>query len=311
MLKHLLTDQDLTRDEIWQIFELAKDLKEKQKNGQPHKLLEGKSLAMIFQKPSTRTRVSFETAMTQLGGHALNLSPADLQLSRGESIEDTSKVLSRYVDGIMARVFGHEDIVKLAENSSVPVINGLSNDFHPCQALTDLFTIWEKQGASCQNFGDRLIVSFVGDGDNNVTNSLLLLCARLGVNLKIGCPEKYKIKNNILDLAKKDILKNGSRIEIFSDPKEAVKDAEVIYTDVWISMGREHEKERIETLSPFQVNKNLFSLAKKDVILMHCLPAHRGQEITDEAIDGPNSIVFDQAENRLHIQKAILTFLLK
>lgn len=311
MLKHLLTDQDLTRDEIWEIFELAKDLKEKQKSGQSHKLLEGKSLAMIFQKPSTRTRVSFETAMTQLGGHALNLSPADLQLSRGESIEDTAKVLSRYVDGIMGRVFGHEDIVKLAENSSVPVINGLSGDFHPCQALTDLFTVWEKRGASRQNFGGRLTISFVGDGDNNVTNSLLLVCARLGVNFKIGCPKKYRIKKNILDLAKEDILKNGVKIEIFSNPREAVKDADVIYTDAWISMGRKDEKERIEALSSFQVNKNLYSSAKKDLMVMHCLPAHRGQEITDEAIDGPCSIIFDQAENRLHVQKAILTFLLK
>jgi len=306
MLRHLLTDQDLTRDEIWKIFELAKDLKEKQKSGQSHKLLEGKSLAMIFQKPSTRTRVSFETAMTQLGGHALYLSSTDLQLSRGESIEDTARTLSRYVDGILARVFDHHDIIKLAKNSSVPIINGLSNDFHPCQALTDLFTIWEKKG-NLKN----LTIAFLGDGDNNVTNSLLLLSSRLGVNLKVGCPEKYKTREEIVNLAKKDILENEVKIEILDDAREAAKNSDVIYTDVWVSMGREDEKEKIEALSPFQVNKDLLFFAKKNVMVMHCLPAHRGQEITDEVIDGPNSIVFDQAENRLHIQKAILTFLLK
>ncbi|MBZ1348392.1 MAG: ornithine carbamoyltransferase [Candidatus Nealsonbacteria bacterium] len=309
-LRHLITDQDLSPNEIWKLFELTKELKESAPN-KTFDLLRGKNLAMIFQKPSTRTRVSFEVAMNQLGGHALYLSSSDLQLSRGESIEDTARTLSRYVDGILARVFDHQDIIKLAKNSSVPVINGLSSDFHPCQALTDLFTIWEKRGTPHQCFGKGLSVSFVGDGDNNVTNSLLLLCARLGINLKIGCPAKYKISQGILDLAKSDILKNKVKIEIFSDPREAVKDVEVIYTDVWVSMGRKDEKERIETLSPFQVNKKLLSFAKKGAMVMHCLPAHRGQEIVDEVIDGPNSIVFDQAENRLHVQKAILTFLLK
>ena len=306
MLRHLICDQDLTEKEIWKLFELTKELKEKQKAKLPHRLLEGKSLAMIFQKPSTRTRVSFEVAMAQLGGRALYLSSSDLQLSRGESIGDTARTLSRYVDGIMARVFNHQDIINLAKNSTVSVINGLSDSFHPCQALTDLFTVWEKRGSL-----KDLTISFIGDGDNNVTNSLLLTSARLGVNFKIGCPEKYKTQKNILDLAKSDILKNKVRVEIFSDPKEAVKEAEVIYTDVWVSMGREDVKERIEALSPFQVNQELLSFAKKNVMVMHCLPAHRGQEITDEVIDGPNSIVFDQAENRLHLQKAILTFLLK
>jgi len=306
MLRHLLTDQDLTEKEIWKLFELANELKRKQKAKLPHRLLEGKSLAMIFQKPSTRTRVSFEVAMAQLGGRALYLSSSDLQLSRGESIGDTARTLSRYVDGIMARVSNHQDIIDLAKNSTVPVINGLSDLFHPCQALTDLFTIWEKRGSL-----KDLTISFIGDGDNNVTNSLLLTSVRLGVNFKIGCPEKYKTQKNILDLAKSDILKNKVRVGIFSDPRKAVKDAEVIYTDVWVSMGREDVKERIEALSPFQVNQELLSFAKKNVMIMHCLPAHRGQEITDEVIDGPNSIVFDQAENRLHLQKAILTFLLK
>lgn len=303
--RHLTYDQDFTADEIFQIFQLAKDLKEKQKKGEAHKLLNGKSLAMIFQKPSTRTRASFEVAMTQLGGHALYLSASDLQLGRGETIADTAKTLSRYVDGIMARVFDHQDILDLAENATVPVINGLSDKFHPCQALTDLFTIWERRKTL-----DNLTIAFVGDGDNNVTNSLLLLCARLGVNFKVACPEKYKTKPEILDLAKEDINKIQAKIEILSDPKEAVSEADVIYTDVWVSMGRQDEEERIKALAPFQVNKELLTLGKKDAMVMHCLPAHRGQEITDEVMDGPQSIVFDQAENRLHVQKAILSLLI-
>jgi len=221
--KHLTTVQDFSPEEIWQVFHLAKDLKEKQRRGEPHQLLEGKSLAMLFQKPSTRTRVSFEVGMTQLGGHALYLSTSDLQLGRGETVADTAKVLSRYVDGIMARVFGHQDIINLAKNSTVPVINGLSDKFHPCQALTDLFTVWEHKRAL-----QGLTIAFVGDGDNNVTNSLLLLCAELGVNFKVGCPEKYKTKQEILDLAQKDISQTGAKIEILNDPKEAVRNADVI-----------------------------------------------------------------------------------
>ncbi len=303
--KHLTMDLDLKKEEIWEIFHLAKELKEKQKRGIPHELLKGKSLAMIFQKPSTRTRVSFEVAMTQLGGHALNLSSQELQLSRGETIADTAKVLSRYVDCIMARVFDHQDIVELAKNSTVPVINGLSDKFHPCQALTDLFTIWEKFGTL-----ENLTLVFVGDGDNNVTNSLLLLCARLGVNFRVACPEKYKTRKEILDLAKEDIEKNKVKIEILEDPKEAVKGADVIYTDTWVSMGRTDVKERLEAFKNYRVNKELLSFAKESVKVMHCLPAHRNQEITDEVMDGPNSIIFDQAENRLHVQKAILVKLL-
>ncbi len=252
--RHLKTVQDLTENEIWDIFRLAKELKNKQKAGKPHRLLAGKSLAMIFQKPSTRTRVSFEIAMTQLGGHALYLSSSDLQLGGGETIADTAKVLSRYANGIMARVFDHQDIIDLAENSTVPVINGLSDKFHPCQALTDFFTIWEKRG----NLKDLTLV-FVGDGDNNVTNSLLLLSARLGVNFKVGCPEKYKTRPEIINLAKEDIEKNKIKVEIFHNPMEAVKGADVIYTDVWVSMGRKDEKKRISALSPFQINKKLLS----------------------------------------------------
>lgn len=304
--KHFTTVQDFSPEEIWQVFHLAKELKEKQRRGEPHQLLKGKSLAMIFQKPSTRTRVSFEVGMTQLGGHALYLSTSGLQLGRGETIADTTKVLSRYVDGIMARVFDHQDIINLAKNSTVPVINGLSDKFHPCQALTDLFTVWELKG----NLRGLTIV-FVGDGDNNVTNSLLLLCARLGVNFKVGCPEKYKTKQEILELAKKDLSRTGAKIEIFNNPKKAVKNADAIYTDVWVSMGREKEaEERIKIFQNYQLNKELLSYAKKDAFVMHCLPVHRGQEITSEVIDGPQSIVFDQAENRLHVQKAILSLLM-
>lgn len=298
-MQHLTFDKDFTKDEVRQIFELAKELKDKQKKGIPHELLKGKSLAMIFQKPSTRTRVSFEVAMTQLGGHSLNLAAQELQLGRGETVSDTAKVLSRYVDAIMARVFSHQDIIDLAKNSTVPVINGLSDKFHPCQALTDLFTVWEKRGNL-----ENLTVAFVGDGNNNVTNSLLLLCDILGINFKVACPDKYRTQKDILDLAER-------KIEISNDAKAIVKNADVIYTDTWVSMGRTDEKERIEALTPYQVNQDLISLAKKGVMVMHCLPAHRGQEITDEVMDGPNSIIFDQAENRLHVQKAILVKLLK
>ena len=299
--KHIATVQDLTTKEIRQIFKLAKKLKEEQKKNKPHKLLEGKSLAMLFQKPSTRTRVSFEVAMTQLGGHALCLAASDLQLGRGETIADTARVLSGYANGIMARVYSHKDITELADNSQIPVINGLSDEFHPCQALTDLFTIWETRGNL-----NNLTVSFIGDGDNNVTNSLLLLCAKLGVNFRIGCPKKYEVKKRIIELAKKDIKKNKTKVEIFHDAKNAARKTDVIYADVWTSMGKSEEKERIKTLTPFQINKKLLSYAKREVLVMHCLPAHREQEITSEVMDGPNSIIFRQAENRLHLQKAIL-----
>lgn len=305
-IRHLRTIQDFSKQEIWQIFHLAKELKEKQKRGEPHPMLKGKSLAMIFQKPSTRTRVSFEVGMTQLGGHSLYLSASDLQLGRGETVADTAKVLSRYVDGIMARVFAHQDIITLAQNSTVPIINGLSDSFHPCQALTDLFTVWEKYGNL-----QGLTLAFVGDGDNNVTNSLLLLCARLGVNFRLGCPEKYQTKPEILSLAKEDIKENKVKIEVLNDPKEAVKNADIVYTDTWVSMGRKDVEEREKILRPYQVNRELISLAKENVKVMHCLPAHRNQEITDEIMDGPSSIIFDQAENRLHVQKAILALLLK
>ena len=305
-MRNLITDQDLTKDEILALFRSAKELKEKQKRGEPHRLLEGKTLAMIFEKTSLRTRASFEVGMFQLGGHASFLNSQDLQLGLGETVADTARVLGRYYDAIMARVFDHGNLETLREFAGVPVINGLSDKFHPCQALTDIFTIWERK----KNLKGTTI-AFIGDGDNNVTNSLILLCARLGIHIRTGCPHPLKPRQEILDLAKNDGKLTGACIEVTHDPTLAVKNADVIYTDTWVSMGKETDsQERIKILAPYKVNKKLVSLAKKNVKIMHCLPAHRGQEITDEVIDSTNSIVFDQAENRLHVQKAILTMLM-
>ncbi len=305
-MRHLLTDRDLGRDEILFLFERAKELKEKQKRGKPHKLLEGKSLAMIFEKTSLRTRTSFEVGMFQLGGHAPFLNSQDLQLGRGETIADTARVLGRYFDAIMARVFDHKSLEILAKYAGVPVINGLSDKFHPCQALTDIFTLWERG----LDLG-KITLVFVGDGNNNVTNSLMLICARLGIHLRVACPAQYQPKQEILAFTKDDLARNNSIIGVTHSAQTAMKGADVIYTDTWVSMGKEEEeKERVRVLAPYQVNKQLVTLAKKNAVIMHCLPAHRGQEITDEVMDCANSIVFDQAENRLHVEKAILTTLL-
>jgi len=301
---HLRLDYDFTKKDIDEVFALARKLKSERKKGILHPLLPNKSLAMIFQKASTRTRVSFEVAMTELGGHALNLSPNDLQLSRGETIADTARVLSRYCHGIMARVFSHNDIEELSRNATIPVINGLCDLYHPCQALTDYFTIWEKRKTL-----KGLHLVFMGDGDNNVTNSLLLTGVRLGMSVTVICPPEYKTKQIILNAAKEEAKKTGATIVVTSDIS-AVKHADVIYTDVWVSMGREDAQARKKAFAPYQVNSAVLARAPKDVLIMHCLPAHRGEEITDEVIDGKNSIVFDQAENRLHIQKAILVKLL-
>jgi ornithine carbamoyltransferase len=299
-LRHLLTTTDLSADEILRLFHLAEKLKEQTY----HQKLKHVSLAMIFQKPSTRTRVSFEVAMTQLGGHALNLNSAELQLSRGETIADTARVLGRYVDGIMARVYSHQDIIDLAKYAGVPVINGLSDLYHPCQALADMFTLWERN----KKLTGR-IMAYVGDGDNNVTNSLMIIAAQLGINFRVASPVKYKIKDGVVNIAKNIAGNTGSRVEVLTDPKKAVSGADYVVTDVWVSMGREDRKERIKALQPYQLNSSLLKLAPKSYVL-HCLPAHRGEEITDEVIDGPQSVVWDEAENRLHIQKAILLFLL-
>ena len=287
------------------LLELATNLKNRAKAGEPYEPLRGKSLAMIFEKASTRTRVSFEVGMTQLGGHALFLSPNDLQLGRGETIADTARVLSRYVDGIMYRAFKSESVRELAKHATVPVINGLDEKEHPCQIITDLFTIQEHKGHP-----KGLKLAYVGDG-NNVCNSLLLGSAIVGMHMAAGVPKGYEPDSSLLSAAKRVARETGSEISVVHDPLEAVKRADIVYTDVWVSMGMEKEKEERETLLlPFQVNEKLMSAAKADAIVLHCLPAHRGLEITDDVIDGKHSVVFDQAENRLHTQKAILARLL-
>ncbi len=303
--RDFLTLQDFSFEELRFMLDTAHDLKRKKKAGEPHRYLEGKNLAMIFQKPSTRTRVSFEVAMNDLGGHALFLSSKDLQLGRGETISDTAKVLARYCDGIMARVFDHNDLVQLAEGADIPVINGLSDLLHPAQILADLMTIEEHKGKLT-----GLKLTYVGDG-NNVAHSLLIGCSKMGMHVTIGCPEGYEPDPKIVEMAKENAKKWGTKIEIVHDPAKAVEDADVIYTDTWVSMGQEEEQARREKVfPPFQVNTELLKHAKPDVIVMHCLPAHRGHEITDEVMDGPHSVVFDEAENRLHAQKAILSLLL-
>ncbi len=301
MNEHFLSIADLSVEAINEIFDLAKELKAKVKAGEPHRLLEGKTLAMIFQKPSARTRVSFEVGMFQLGGHALYLSPNDIQIGKRESIGDVAQTLSRYVNGIMARLFGHEDILELAKYASVPVINGLTDLLHPCQVLADAFTILEKR----ESFSN-LKVAFVGDG-NNVANSWLNLASKIPMTLHFAIPEGYDPDAHIVEMAKQ----SQSDIHILRNPLEAVRDADVIYTDVWASMGQEAEAEqRKMAFKDFQVNEELVRHAHANCLIMHCLPAHRGEEITDEVIDGPHSIVFDEAENRLHVQKALMVKLM-
>lgn len=296
MVKHLISISDLTRDEILDIIELAERLKDERSRGVFRDYLKNRSLAMVFELPSTRTRVSFEVAMTEMGGHALYLGWNDLQLGRGETIADTARVLSRYVSAIMARVRSHETVAELARHSDVPVINGLSNLEHPCQTLADLLTIKEKKG------GFDIKLAWVGDG-NNVCNSMILASAILGFEMLVATPKGFEPSESILKWA----LERGARVELTNDPLAAVSGADVIYTDVWTSMGQEAEREeRLKAFRPFQVNARLVEGAKDDVIVMHCLPAHRGEEITDDVIDGSHSVVFDQAENRLHAQKAVL-----
>ncbi len=284
-VRHLLSMSDLSKKDVTNIFKLTDKLK-----GKNVSVLKNKTLAMIFEKPSTRTRVSFEVAMEQLGGHAIYLSRNDMQLSRGESTADTARVLSRYVDAIMARVYAHDTIVELAKHSSVPVINGLSDLEHPCQALADAYTISKKKGMK-----GRIV--FLGDGANNTFASLIRVCEMFGMDIIVSCPKNYapRIKG---------------KYRIVENPKEAVKNAAVLYTDTFVSMGEEAEKEkRLADLKGYQLNLELVRLANNPIV-MHPLPAHRGAEITSEAMDGPCSVVFDQAENRLHVQKAILFLLL-
>ena len=260
---------------------------------------------MIFEKPSTRTRVSFEVGIWQLGGYALYLSAGDLQLGRRETIADTAQVLSRYVDGIIARVFAHKTILDLVKYSTVPVINGLSDFTHPCQGLADLFTIYEKKG----RFGG-LKLAYVGDG-NNVAHSLLYGCSKVGMNITLACPKGYEPNSKVVLEAKAEGRRSGCRVNVTNDPREAVRGADVIYTDVWASMGKEKEREqRIKIFKPYQINGKLVKGAKKDYLFMHCLPAHRGEEVTDEVADSKNSVIFDQAENRLHTQKAVMALMM-
>ncbi len=299
MPKHVISIMDV-KDRIHEILRIAGEIKKKHNNEEVYKPLEGKSLGMIFEKPSTRTRISFEVGTTQLGGHALYLSPKDMQLGRGETIADTAKVLSRYVDCIMYRAFDHKMMLELAENASIPVINGLDDVEHPCQILADLMTIKEHKGS----FENKLI--YLGDG-NNVCNSMLLGCAAVGMDMVACTPKGYEPDEEIYKTALEIAEETGASISISNEPSKAVSGADVLYTDVWVSMGDEaEEKKRMEDLKDFQINQKLVELADKDVIVMHCLPAHRGVEITDEVIDGPHSVVFDQAENRMHAQKGVM-----
>lgn len=298
MKRDFITMFDLEKEEIYEIFELAKILKDSQKKGVEHRILKNKTMAMVFEKPSLRTRVTFETGMTQLGGHAIYLAPSDIQLGTRETVPDAAKNLSRWVDIVMARVFAHKTVDELAKNSTIPVINGLSDLEHPCQIMADLFTIIEKK----KNL-DNIVIAYVGDG-NNVCNSFVAASRVLGFRLKIATPKGYEPNY--------DYVSKAENATVTTDPRNAVKDADIVYTDVWASMGQESEAaQRKEIFKPFQVNAELIGHAKNDSFVMHCLPAHRGEEITDEVIDGPHSIVFDEAENRLHIQKGIVAWLIQ
>ncbi len=305
--RDFLTLADYTREELLFMLNTTRLFKERFYSGERIiPVLKGRMLAMIFEKPSTRTRISFEVAMEQLGGHALYLSWRELQLGRGETIADTARVLSRYVDGVMARVYEHEKLVELAEYCDKPVINGLSDLLHPAQALADIYTIMEKKGDP-----RKLKIVFIGDGRDNVLHSLLLGLGILGAKLIISSPKGYDPDPRVLKRFEEIAARTNGSYEIIRDPFKAVENADVVYTDVWVSMGQEKEAEKkIRDLRPYQVNKELIGHAKPDVIFMHCLPAHRGQEVTDDVIDGPWSIVWDQAENRLHAQKALLALLI-
>jgi ornithine carbamoyltransferase len=305
-MQHFLALTDFSAAELWQFLHKAKELKEELKReGRNQPLLADKILAMVFQKPSLRTRVSFEVGMLQLGGEALYLSPNEIGLGGRESVPDVARVLSGYVNGIMARVFAHEHTLQLAQYSRVPVINGLSDYNHPCQGLTDIFTIWEHFGQI-----EGIKVGYVGDG-NNMATSLLMGLAKLGGHITLASPQSYQLSPEVLAAASDIAEETHSRIEVTTDPHQAVQDVEVIYTDVWTSMGQEEEsQERLKVFPPYQVNQTLMAQARPDTMVMHCLPAHRGEEITDEVADGPQSLLFPQAENRLHAQKGILALLL-
>ena len=296
-MKHLLKMLDLTSEEVTEILNLADQLKYEQKHGIPHKRLEGKSLGLIFEKASTRTRVSFEVGMYQLGGQPIFLSSKDMQIGRGEPVQDTARVLSRYLDGIMIRTFEQAEVEALAEYGSIPIINGLTDFCHPCQILADLMTIREFKGKL-----DGLKMCFIGDG-NNMMNSLIVGALKTGMSISVACPEGYEPHKDVLDFAK-DF---GDKFRMFRTPKEAVVDADVVITDVWASMGQEGEAEnRKKAFDGSQVNAELMALAKPDAMVQHCLPAHRGEEITEEVFEAHANEIFEEAENRLHAQKAVM-----
>lgn len=306
-LKHkdLLCIHDLSTEEVLLILDVAKKLKKMQKLGVPHEFCKGKTLAMMFSKASTRTRVSFETGFHQLGGHAIYLNDRDSQIGRGEPIRDTARVLSRMVDGIMIRTFSHDSVIELAEFASIPVINGLTDLLHPCQALTDLLTIEEHLGSLK---GRKLV--YVGDG-NNMAHSLMYACAKVGMDMVCASPKGYQPDPMVLKQAQEDAAQTGCTVSVEEDIAKAVKGADVLYTDVWTSMGQEAEREiRLKALHDYQINSELLKAANPGAIVLHCLPAHRGEEITEEVLEGPQSFVWDQAENRLHTQKAIMVLLM-
>jgi ornithine carbamoyltransferase len=292
---------DWSRDDLLSVLDFADDLKQRQARREEHHLLPGRTLAMIFQKPSTRTRVSFEVGMTQLGGHALYLAAGDLQLGRGETLKDTATVLSRYVDGIMIRTFDQDDVEELARHASIPVINGLTDISHPCQALADVMTIRERLGRI-----EGVRVAYLGDG-NNVCASLMVACAKLGAPFVAASPAGYEVWPEAVELAREA----GGEIELTTGPREAATGADVLYTDVWTSMGQEDERERrLRDLAGFGIDEALVGLANEDAIVLHCLPAHYGEEITEDVLYGPQSAVWDEAENRLHAQKALLALVI-
>jgi ornithine carbamoyltransferase len=305
MKKDFVSIADLSPEEFWQIINTAILLKKHQNEGRPRPLLAGKTLAMIFQKPSLRTRVSFDVGMRQLGGHALYVSPNEIQLGTRETVPDAARVLSRFVDGIMARTFSHRDIETLAEYATVPVINGLSDYSHPCQALADFLTIYEHRGAL-----RRLKLVWVGDG-NNVAHSLLLSAALVGMDMTVATPPGYECNPRVVNKAQEFARQTGCALRFTTDPIDAAYGADILSTDTWTSMGQEAEQqERTAIFQNFRIDTKLVALASPEVLVMHCLPAHRGDEITDEVIDGPRSVVLDQAENRLHAQKAVLSLLM-
>ena len=301
-MKHLLSMQAISKEEITEILNLADQLKYESKHNIEHHHLKGKTLGMIFQKSSTRTRVSFETGMYQLGGQALFLSSRDLQIGRGEPIQDTARVLSRYLDGIMIRTFEQSEVTELSEHGSIPIINGLTDYAHPCQVLADLMTIREHKGTL-----EGLKICYIGDG-NNMTNSLIVGCIKMGMKVAISCPEGYLPDQDIMQWAKE----NGD-FEAITDPKQAVLGADVLFTDVWASMGQEQEAEQRNAVfaGVYQINDELLNLSNPDAMVQHCLPAHRGEEITAEVFEAHSDEVFDEAENRLHAQKAVLVLLMK